>query len=164
MWKVLRIEGFSDEILTSQTKLMICWISCRSRTETSWFKGLWRLPFDIAEQSALDRWTVWQHTEWDDTRYCKYTSVLLKMSTAMLETCWGSWCNIIIEYIKLCIKLMINSSLHYDARSENHYIGKYCRWKYTVGTRIFKPLRKKMYLSDLKTQSVQRSKHSLLRL
>jgi hypothetical protein len=22
--------------------------------------------------------------------------VLLKMSTAMLETCWGSWCNIII--------------------------------------------------------------------
>jgi hypothetical protein len=35
--------------------------------------------------------------EWDNTRYCKYTIVLLKMSTAMLETCWGSWCNIIIE-------------------------------------------------------------------
>jgi hypothetical protein len=30
---------------------------------------------------------IWQHTEWDDTRYCKYTFVLLKMSTAMLETC-----------------------------------------------------------------------------
>jgi hypothetical protein len=27
-----------------------------------------------------------QHTEWDDTRFCKYTIVLLKMSTAMLET------------------------------------------------------------------------------
>jgi hypothetical protein len=38
-------------------------------------------------QSALDRCTVWQYTEWDDTRYCKYTIVLLKMSTAMLETC-----------------------------------------------------------------------------
>jgi hypothetical protein len=25
--------------------------------------------------------------QWDDTRYCKYTIVLLKMSTAMLETC-----------------------------------------------------------------------------
>jgi hypothetical protein len=37
--------------------------------------------------SSLDRCTVWQHTEWDDTRYCKYTIVLLKMSTAMLETC-----------------------------------------------------------------------------
>jgi hypothetical protein len=37
------------------------------------------------------------HRECDDTRYCKYTIVLLKMSTAMLETCWGSWCNIIIE-------------------------------------------------------------------
>jgi hypothetical protein len=31
--------------------------------------------------------SVWQHTECDDTRYCKYTIVLLKMSTAMLETC-----------------------------------------------------------------------------
>jgi hypothetical protein len=28
-----------------------------------------------------------QHTECDDTRYCRYTIVLLKMSTAMLETC-----------------------------------------------------------------------------
>jgi hypothetical protein len=27
------------------------------------------------------------HTECDDTRYCKYSIVLLKMSTAMLETC-----------------------------------------------------------------------------
>jgi hypothetical protein len=27
------------------------------------------------------------HTERDDTRYCKYKIVLLKMSTAMLETC-----------------------------------------------------------------------------
>jgi hypothetical protein len=24
-------------------------------------------------QSALNRCTVWQHTEWDDTRNCKYT-------------------------------------------------------------------------------------------
>jgi hypothetical protein len=31
--------------------------------------------------------SVWQHTECDDTRYCKYTIVLLKMSTAMHETC-----------------------------------------------------------------------------
>jgi hypothetical protein len=31
--------------------------------------------------------SVWQHTECDDTRYSKYTIVLLKMSTAMLETC-----------------------------------------------------------------------------
>jgi hypothetical protein len=38
-------------------------------------------------QSALNRCTVWQHTEWDDTIYCKYTIVLPKMSTAMLETC-----------------------------------------------------------------------------
>jgi hypothetical protein len=48
-------------------------------------------------ESALNRCTAWQHTEWNDTRYCKYTIVLLKMSTAMLETCWRSWCNIIIE-------------------------------------------------------------------
>jgi hypothetical protein len=27
------------------------------------------------------------HTECDDSRYCKYTIVLLKMSTAILETC-----------------------------------------------------------------------------
>jgi hypothetical protein len=37
--------------------------------------------------SARNRCTVWQHTECDDTRYCKYTVVLLKMSTTMLETC-----------------------------------------------------------------------------
>jgi hypothetical protein len=55
--------------------------------------------------------TSWQRTECDDARYCKCTIVLLKMSTAMLETCWGSWCNIIIEEIKLCVKLVINSSL-----------------------------------------------------
>jgi hypothetical protein len=35
------------------------------------------------------------------------------MSTEMLETCWGSRCNVIIEYIKLCIKLVINSSAIY---------------------------------------------------
>jgi hypothetical protein len=29
-------------------------------------------------------------TEWDDTRYCKYTIAPLKMSTAMFETCYGS--------------------------------------------------------------------------
>jgi hypothetical protein len=34
-----------------------------------------------------ERCTVWQHTKCDDTRYCKYTIVLLKMSTATLETC-----------------------------------------------------------------------------
>jgi hypothetical protein len=38
-------------------------------------------------QSTLDRCTLWQHTEWDDTRYSNYTIVLLKMRTAMLETC-----------------------------------------------------------------------------
>jgi hypothetical protein len=54
-------------------------------------------PIKSGQQSDLNRCTVWQHTEWDDTRYCKYTIVLLKMSTAMLETCWGTWRNIIIE-------------------------------------------------------------------
>jgi hypothetical protein len=51
--------------------------------------GLQSCPLLISAlwQSALDRCTVWQHTEWDDTRYCKYAIVLLKMSTAMLETC-----------------------------------------------------------------------------
>jgi hypothetical protein len=38
-------------------------------------------------KSALNRCTGWQHTEREDTRYCKYTIVLLKMSTVMLETC-----------------------------------------------------------------------------
>jgi tryptophan-rich sensory protein len=38
-------------------------------------------------QYLVSSHTVWQHTEWDDTRYCKYTIVLLKLSTAMLETC-----------------------------------------------------------------------------
>jgi hypothetical protein len=43
--------------------------------------------FRASLQSALNRCTEWQHTECDDTSYCKYTVVLLKMSTAMLETC-----------------------------------------------------------------------------
>jgi hypothetical protein len=38
-------------------------------------------------QYLVSSHSVWLHTEWDDTRYCKYTIVLLKMSTAMLETC-----------------------------------------------------------------------------
>jgi hypothetical protein len=38
-------------------------------------------------QYLVSSHSVWQHTGWDDTRYCKYTIVLLKMSTAMLETC-----------------------------------------------------------------------------
>jgi len=50
---VLRSKDFSDEILISQTKLMICWISCRIRKETSRFKDLWRLPFDTAEVKDL---------------------------------------------------------------------------------------------------------------
>jgi hypothetical protein len=69
------------------------------------------------ERTAVRSWSVHcmaaYRGKWDDTRYCKYTIVLLKMSTAMLDTCWGSWCNIIIEQIKLCIKMVINSSLHY---------------------------------------------------
>jgi hypothetical protein len=47
-------------------------------------------------QYVVPSHSVWQHTQCDDTRYCKYTIVLLKMSTAILETCWGSCCNIII--------------------------------------------------------------------
>jgi hypothetical protein len=68
-------------------------------------------------QSALNRCTGWQHTEREDTRYRKYTIVLLKMSTVMLETCWGSWYNIIItiiEFKKLYIKLVINSNMNYS--------------------------------------------------
>jgi hypothetical protein len=38
-------------------------------------------------QYVLSSHSVWQHTECDDTRYCKYTIVLLKMNTAMLKTC-----------------------------------------------------------------------------
>jgi hypothetical protein len=38
-------------------------------------------------QYLVSSHSVWQHTECDDTRYCKNTVVLLKMSTAMLETC-----------------------------------------------------------------------------
>ena len=40
--------------------------------------------------SALYQCTVWQLTEFDDTRNCIYTIFLLKMSTAMLETCRGA--------------------------------------------------------------------------
>jgi hypothetical protein len=57
-------------------------------------------------QYLVSSHSVCCHSVWEDTRYCKYTIVLLKMSTGILETCWGSWCNIIIEYIKLCIKLV----------------------------------------------------------
>jgi hypothetical protein len=43
-------------------------------------------PIKSGLQSALDRCTLWQHIEWHDTRYCKYT-IVLKMSTVMLERC-----------------------------------------------------------------------------
>jgi hypothetical protein len=84
-------------------------------------------PIKSGLQSALDRWTVWQHTEWEDTRCCKYTNVLLKMGTAMLETCWGSWSNIIIEYIKLCVKLVkiqVYKSFCWSVLTYNLYIHK----------------------------------------
>jgi hypothetical protein len=38
-------------------------------------------------QYLVSSHSVCCHTEWDDTRYCKYAIVHLKMSTAMLETC-----------------------------------------------------------------------------
>jgi hypothetical protein len=41
-------------------------------------------------QYLVSSHSVCCHTEWDNTRYCKYTIVLLKTSTAMLETCCGS--------------------------------------------------------------------------
>jgi hypothetical protein len=48
---------------------------------------------------------------------------LLKMSMVLLETCRGLQCNIYYYRInKLCIKLVIETSLHYDARSEKHQI------------------------------------------
>jgi hypothetical protein len=47
-------------------------------------------------QYLVSSHSVWQHTEREDTGYCKHTIVLLKMSTVMLETCRGSWYNIII--------------------------------------------------------------------
>ena len=43
--------------------------------------------------------------------------VLLRMSSVLLETCWGYICCKIKE---LCIKLVIWKSLYYDARSEKH--------------------------------------------
>jgi hypothetical protein len=48
-------------------------------------------------QYLVSAHSVCRHPAWDDTRYCKYTIVLLKVITAMHETCWGSWCNINIE-------------------------------------------------------------------
>jgi hypothetical protein len=82
-------------------------------------------------QYLVSSHSVCCHTEWDDTRYCKYTIVLLKMSTEVLETGWGSWCNIIIEQIKLCIKLVINSSLPFTLFSEDTTVlGNECQWKH----------------------------------
>jgi hypothetical protein len=53
-----------------------------------WYRPTLHAAIQCTDQgSALDRCTIWQHTEWDDTRYCKYTIALLKMSTAMLEIC-----------------------------------------------------------------------------
>jgi hypothetical protein len=51
--------------------------------------SIWYRPTLYAAIQCTDqeRTAVWEHTECDDTRYCKYTIVLLKMSTAMLETC-----------------------------------------------------------------------------
>ena len=45
-------------------------------------------PFCRNSQSVHG--TVWQLTECDDTRYCIYTIILLKMSTSMIETCRGA--------------------------------------------------------------------------
>jgi hypothetical protein len=46
---------------------------------------------------------------------------LLKMSVVLLETCRGLKCNIYYYRInKLCMKLVIETSLHYDARPEKH--------------------------------------------
>ena len=42
---------------------------------------------------------------------------LLKMSMVLLETCGGLY-----RINKLCIKLVIETSLHYDAGSEKHQI------------------------------------------
>jgi hypothetical protein len=38
-------------------------------------------------QYLVSSHSLWQHTECDVTIYCEYTIVLLKMSTAILETC-----------------------------------------------------------------------------
>ena len=46
---------------------------------------------------------------------------LLKMSMVLLETCRGLQCNIYYYRTnKLCIKSVIETSLHYDARSEKY--------------------------------------------
>ena len=48
---------------------------------------------------------------------------LLKMSMVLLKTCRGLYCYIHYYRInKLCIKLVIETSLHYDAQSEKHQI------------------------------------------
>ena len=48
---------------------------------------------------------------------------LLKMSMVLLETCQGLKCNIYYyRRNELCIKLVIETSLHYDAWSEKHQI------------------------------------------
>ena len=47
----------------------------------------------------------------------------LKMSVVLLETCRGLLCNIYYyRIINLCIKLVIETSLHYESRSEKHQI------------------------------------------
>jgi hypothetical protein len=38
-------------------------------------------------KTAVLSWQISASFKWEDTRYCKYTIVLLKMRTAMLETC-----------------------------------------------------------------------------
>jgi hypothetical protein len=48
-----------------------------------WYRPTLYAAIQCTDQERTDRWTG----VWDDTRYCKYTFVLLKMSTAMLETC-----------------------------------------------------------------------------
>jgi hypothetical protein len=56
------------------------------------------------------------------------------MSMVLLETCRGLKCNIYYYTVnKLCIKLVIETSLYYDARWENI---KVCSW-YCSSLRIF---------------------------
>jgi hypothetical protein len=55
------------------------------------------------------------------------------MSMVLLETCRGLYCNIYYYRInKLCIKLVIEISLHYDARSEKHQTTRNCQQYETV--------------------------------
>jgi hypothetical protein len=63
---------------------------CSSSGGQLYIYSIWyRLTLCAAIQCTDQERTAEQHTEWDDTRYCKYTIVLLKMSTALLETCRG---------------------------------------------------------------------------